>query len=80
MRKRPDEERGAIVAVPADHDATLVAAWNSIEERFEERRYDTRFFLARMPEHQQARHDDSETTAFAWLTLLTRDWLLLPIY
>ena len=31
---------GAIVAVPADHDATLVAAWNSIEERFEERRYD----------------------------------------
>jgi len=32
--------RGAIVAVPADHDATLGAAWSSIEERFEERRYD----------------------------------------
>ena len=32
--------RGAVVAVPANHDATLVAAWSSIEERFEERRYD----------------------------------------
>jgi len=32
--------RGAIVAVPVDHEATLQAAWSSIEERFEERRYD----------------------------------------
>jgi transcription-repair coupling factor (superfamily II helicase) len=32
--------RGAIVAVPADHDATLFTAWSSIDERFEERRYD----------------------------------------
>ena len=31
---------GAIVAVPAEHETTLVAAWSSIEERFEERRYD----------------------------------------
>jgi len=31
---------GAIVALADGHDATLAAAWTSIEERFEERRYD----------------------------------------
>jgi 8-oxo-dGTP pyrophosphatase MutT (NUDIX family) len=32
------------------------------------RRYDTRFFLARMPEGQVAKHDESETTALEWLS------------
>ena len=34
----------------------------------ETRRYDTRFFLARMPGGQDARHDESETTALEWLS------------
>ena len=33
----------------------------------EPRRYDTRFFLARAPEEQQARHDAIETTLGEWL-------------
>jgi 8-oxo-dGTP pyrophosphatase MutT (NUDIX family) len=32
------------------------------------RRFDTRFFLARMPQGQEARHDNHEMTAQAWLT------------
>jgi transcription-repair coupling factor (superfamily II helicase) len=31
---------GAVVALAAGHENTLAAAWTSIEERFEERRYD----------------------------------------
>jgi 8-oxo-dGTP pyrophosphatase MutT (NUDIX family) len=34
----------------------------------ETRRYDTRFFLARMPEGRVARHDENETTALDWLS------------
>ena len=34
----------------------------------ETRRYDTRFFLARMPAGQDPRHDDGETTALEWLS------------
>ncbi len=34
----------------------------------ETRRYDTRFFLARMPDGQSPRHDESETTALEWLS------------
>jgi 8-oxo-dGTP pyrophosphatase MutT (NUDIX family) len=34
----------------------------------ESRRYDTRFFLARMPAGQEARHDADETTALDWMT------------
>ncbi len=30
----------AVVALPADHESLLARAWTSIEERFEERRYD----------------------------------------
>ncbi|WP_152977757.1 NUDIX hydrolase [Bradyrhizobium pachyrhizi] len=33
-----------------------------------QRRFDTRFFLARVPQGQQARTDDSETPHSAWLT------------
>lgn len=32
------------------------------------RRFDTRFFLARMPEGQEARHDNHEATETLWLT------------
>jgi transcription-repair coupling factor (superfamily II helicase) len=32
--------QGTVVALPATHDEILDAAWKSIEERFEERRYD----------------------------------------
>jgi transcription-repair coupling factor (superfamily II helicase) len=31
---------GAVVALPADHDAVLAAAWQTVESRYEERRYD----------------------------------------
>ncbi len=49
-------------------DASLVAFAHWVTPEIEIRRYDTRFFLARMPHGQQARHDDSETTAVAWVT------------
>jgi 8-oxo-dGTP pyrophosphatase MutT (NUDIX family) len=32
------------------------------------RRYDTRFFVARAPEHQEASHDQGETIADTWIT------------
>lgn len=41
------------------------ARW--ITPKMESRRFDTRFYIARMPEHQQASHDGSETTSAAWL-------------
>jgi len=39
-----------------------------VTPEIEIRRYDTRFFLARMPEGQTAKHDEGETTALEWLT------------
>ena len=39
-----------------------------VTPEIEIRRYDTRFFLARMPEGQTAKHDERETTALEWLT------------
>jgi 8-oxo-dGTP pyrophosphatase MutT (NUDIX family) len=47
---------------------TLVPFAHWVTPEIEIRRYDTRFFLARMPDGQHARHDDQETTAVAWLT------------
>jgi 8-oxo-dGTP pyrophosphatase MutT (NUDIX family) len=48
-------------------DAVLpIAHWVTPEP--EPRRYDTRFFLAVMPEGQEARHDASETTELMWVT------------
>jgi 8-oxo-dGTP pyrophosphatase MutT (NUDIX family) len=41
------------------------------------KRFDTRFFIARLPSGQQARHDDHETTDSAWLNpreALRRYW------
>jgi 8-oxo-dGTP pyrophosphatase MutT (NUDIX family) len=50
-------------------DAALLFAFGHwVTPEIESRRYDTRFFLARMPEGQHARHDDRETTALAWLS------------
>lgn len=39
-----------------------------VTPEIEIRRYDTRFFLARMPEGQDARHDEGEMTALQWVT------------
>lgn len=50
-------------------DATnLVYFAHWITPDFERRRYDTRFFLAPAPVHQQPSHDDGETTHDAWWT------------
>jgi 8-oxo-dGTP pyrophosphatase MutT (NUDIX family) len=55
-----------------------------VTPEIEIRRYDTRFFLARMPPGQVARHDEGETTALEWLTpreaidRFNRRELLLP--
>jgi hypothetical protein len=55
-----------------------------VTPEIEIRRYDTHFFLARMPEGQTAKHDESETTALEWLTpteaiaRFERKELLLP--
>lgn len=43
-----------------------IAHW--ITPEIETRRFDTRFFLARMPDEQEARHDAGETTDLAWLS------------
>jgi 8-oxo-dGTP pyrophosphatase MutT (NUDIX family) len=65
------------------HDALQpFAHW--VTPEVEIRRYDTRFFLARMPEGQIAKHDEGETTALGWLTpreaieRFNRKELLLP--
>jgi 8-oxo-dGTP pyrophosphatase MutT (NUDIX family) len=57
------EEAGVTLTV---HDLLPIGHWVTPES--ETRRYDTRFFLTRMPDHQVARHDDGETTGLAWLT------------
>jgi 8-oxo-dGTP pyrophosphatase MutT (NUDIX family) len=47
-------------------DLIPFAHW--VTPEIEVRRYDTRFFVARMPEGQTAKHDESETTALEWLS------------
>lgn len=71
----------ANVSITED-DLVPFAHW--VTPEIEIRRYDTRFFLARMPEHQVARHDEGETTALEWLSpreaiaRFERKTLLLP--
>ena len=48
--------------------AALIPFAHWVTPEIETRRYDTRFFLTVLPEGQEARHDDSETTEVAWLT------------
>src|SRR5262249_1326205 len=49
------------------------------------RRFDTRFFLARVPPDQHPAHDETETTESAWMTAgdaiarAIRDEIVLPI-
>ena len=48
------------------NDLHPFAHW--VTPEIETRRYDTRFFVARMPAGQEAKHDESETTALEWLS------------
>jgi len=50
----------------APTDLAPLAHW--VTPEIEIRRYDTRFFIARMPAGQDPRHDDGEMTAMAWLS------------
>jgi 8-oxo-dGTP pyrophosphatase MutT (NUDIX family) len=58
------EEEAAVRIDPLD----LVPLAHWVTPEVETRRYDTRFFVIRMPVGQKARHDGDETTALAWLT------------
>ena len=74
-------EEEANVRITID-DLHPFAHW--VTPEIETRRYDTRFFLARMPSGQVAKHDESETTALEWLSpaaaigRFNRRELLLP--
>lgn len=57
-------EEANVHVTPADLEP--LAHW--VTPEIEIRRYDTRFFLARMPAGQVARHDAGETTAHEWLS------------
>ena len=48
--------------------ADLVPLAHWVTPEIEIRRFDTRFFLVRMPDGQEARHDEGETTELRWLT------------
>ena len=58
------EEEAGLRVDPSD--LVLIAHW--VTPEVEARRYDTRFFLVRAPNGQQARHDQGETTELAWMT------------
>ena len=57
------EEANVTIAID---DLILFAHW--VTPQIETRRYDTRFFLTRMPAGQTARHDAGEMTELEWLT------------
>jgi 8-oxo-dGTP pyrophosphatase MutT (NUDIX family) len=71
----------ASVTITVD-DLVPFAHW--VTPEIEIRRYDTRFFLSKMPPGQTPKHDDSETTALDWLSpreamaRFQRKELLLP--
>jgi 8-oxo-dGTP pyrophosphatase MutT (NUDIX family) len=73
------EEANVTITV---EDLFPLAHW--VTPEIEIRRYDTRFFLARMPAGQTAKHDEGETTALDWLSpreaiaRFERKELLLP--
>lgn len=74
------EEEAGVRADP--DDLVPIAHW--VTPDVESRRFDTHFFLARMPDRQEAKHDEGETTELAWLTpdeaiaRCERDEILLP--
>jgi 8-oxo-dGTP pyrophosphatase MutT (NUDIX family) len=57
------QEEAGVRLDPAD----LVPFAHWVTPESETRRYDTRFFLARMPPGQEAAHDQGETTELSWL-------------
>ena len=57
------EEASVYITV---NDLHPFAHW--VTPEIETRRFDTRFFLARMPQGQEAMHDDGEMTALEWLS------------
>ena len=57
-------EEANVVIAPSD--LAPLAHW--VTPEIEIRRYDTRFFLARMPAGQEPRHDEGEMTAMAWMS------------
>lgn len=57
------EEANVTITV---NDLVPFAHW--VTPEIETRRFDTLFFLARMPAGQTARHDEGETTALEWLS------------
>jgi 8-oxo-dGTP pyrophosphatase MutT (NUDIX family) len=64
--------RAGFVDVCTDHgvqiDLDRLAVWaHWITPMAEPRRYDTWFFVARVPPGTQARHDDGETVASTWI-------------
>jgi len=61
---REVKEEANVALAPAD--LAPLAHW--VTPEIESRRYDTRFFLARMPSGQEPRHDEGEMTALAWLS------------
>ncbi|MFY9585983.1 MAG: NUDIX hydrolase [Actinomycetota bacterium] len=71
--RREFNARGGSLAVLADREAIRYAGdllhyyqrW--ITPEFSPKRYDTRFFVAGMPEDQEPLHDDVETTASTWI-------------
>lgn len=73
------EEAGVVVDM---REIVPMAHW--VTPEVETRRYDTRFFLVRMPHGQEARHDEKETTELAWITPLEaiarceQDSIMLP--
>jgi len=57
-------EEANVAIAPAD--LAPLAHW--VTPEIESRRYDTRFFLARLPAGQDPRHDDGEMTALEWMS------------
>lgn len=78
VRELMEEANVAVAPV----DLAPLAHW--VTPEIEIRRYDTRFFLARLPAGQDPRHDDGEMTALEWMSPKTaiakfeRRELLLP--
>jgi 8-oxo-dGTP pyrophosphatase MutT (NUDIX family) len=73
----PEEEasfrRAAVRELQEEASVTITeddlypfAHW--VTPELETRRFDTRFFVARMPDGQTPKHDESETTALEWLS------------